>query len=179
MFLLTFSSYALCDKSSARFPDWHIGIRYRINLWQSQLQNGIMTVWVVNFDRGQKRRVICSLLLSVETFGSYSGRIPFSLKRTYFTELLSGTFLHKVTANRNKTVSRHWLFQDNTYHLVNRFQLSKCWVILLLAFMHVHGLPPYIGRGVNTFAFTVYFLVCLMRWLFWLYLNSLSFYAGL
>lgn len=26
MFLLTFSSFAVCDKSSARFPDWHTGV---------------------------------------------------------------------------------------------------------------------------------------------------------
>lgn len=32
--------------------------------------------------------------------------------------------------------------------------------------------------GSSAFTFTVYFLVCLIRWLCWLYLNSLYFYAG-
>lgn len=49
---------------------------------------------------------------------------------------------------------------------------------LPLLLLHVPDLLLSTGMGVDTVTFTVYFLVCLKRWLFRLCLNSLSFYAG-
>lgn len=92
------------------------------------------------------------------SFGNYSPFIGVEENETHS----NGNSVSKVT--------------EFTYHFRDLLML---WEVVWF----FHYLCTYMNfavhlSGSSAFTFTVYFLVCLIRWLCWLYLNSLYFYAG-
>lgn len=99
-------SYAPCDKSPISQIFWLTHAYKPVALTAAKWNSVFMTVWGVNFNRGQKRERHALSSYHCRRFGSYSERIR-SLKCPCFTELLTGTFLPTVTLTETRH-SQHW-----------------------------------------------------------------------
>lgn len=174
MLLLTFP-HLLSWHSSARLPDWRVGIGYmHMASTGCAAESTSLTVCAAHGSRSQNSGDKADS--SAVSCGSYSGKI----RSPSWNALhwLPGTFFIRSYLIKTRQ-SPNTEFPREPLPLCKPFIALKVLSDPFIIIYACSWTSAVYGIGVNTFTFTVYFLVCLMRWLFWLYLNSLSFYAGL